>query len=55
VQVSPEQIARNLKSSEVRKYLEDFFRGIFTIQWSNADSFIYHLCSEYKKWTQGET
>jgi len=54
VQLSPDQIARNLKSSEARQYLEDYFRGIFTIRWSETEDFVYQLCAEYTKWTQGE-
>ena len=55
VQMNPEQLAGNLKSGEVRSYLEDFFRGIFSIHWGNPDEFVYQLCAEYKKWTQAET
>jgi hypothetical protein len=54
VQMNPEQLAGNLKSSEVRSYLEDFFRGIFSIHWGNPDEFVYRLCAEYKKWTETE-
>ena len=54
VQISPEQIARNLKTEEARKYLEDYFRDVFTIRWGDTNEFIYQLCEEYNKWTQGE-
>jgi SIR2-like domain len=54
VQLSPEQIARSLKSDEARQYLEDYFRGIFTMQWGESDEFVYQLCTEYNKWMQGE-
>lgn len=54
VQLSPEQLAREMKASEARQYLEDYFRGIFTIRWGNTEDFVYQLCTEYAKWTQGE-
>jgi hypothetical protein len=56
LQMKPEQLARERGSSEeVRKYLEDFFRGIFAIQWGDPDEFVYQLCAEYKKWIQAES
>ncbi len=54
VQLSPEQIARNLKTDQARQYLEDYFRDIFTIRWGDTNEFIYQMCDEYNKWTQGE-
>jgi len=56
LQVKPEQLARDEKSSaEVRTYLEDYFRGIFSVQWGDPTEFVYQLCAEYKKWTQAES
>ena len=52
VQVSAEQLARELKSSEVRKFLEMYFKDTFTLQWGGPDEFVYQLNAEYKKWMQ---
>jgi hypothetical protein len=54
VQLDPDTLARNLKSAEVRRYLEDFFHGFFTIQWGEPGEFVERLCREYQRWAAGE-
>ncbi len=54
VQVSPDQLARGLKSNEAREFLKEYFKDTFTLQWGGPEEFVYQLCAEYKKWTQAE-
>lgn len=54
VQLDPDALANNLKSAEVRRYFEDFFRGFFTIQWGEPSAFVERLCRDYMRWAAGE-
>jgi hypothetical protein len=53
-QVDPEQMSGITDSQEVRKFLEEYFRETFKIQWSNPNRFVSQLWEEWNKWRQGQ-
>lgn len=55
VQLSPEEIARDLKPEDAREFLQKYFEDTFTIRWGDSDEFIYKMCGDYQKWTQGKS
>ena len=55
VQIDPKQTSGITDSEEARKYLEEYFRESFKIQWSDPNDFVNQLWEEWNKWRQGQS